>query len=112
MIVSFGGGGVDMNNMEIMDSWIGIAIVLLLLVLIILWILLPYVVYLIQKRTDELVALNKSILSELKKLNQGVDSIGSEAPSLSISKCPSCGMENSIDVFECIKCGYQLPIVR
>ena len=99
-----------MDSSAFMGSWIGIIVVLFLLVLAILWFLLPFIIYSIQKRSIELVSLNKLILSELKKLNQGIESIGSEGPST--SKCPSCGQINSIDVLECVKCGYELPIVR
>lgn len=101
-----------MDSAGIMGSWIGVIVVLFLLVLAILWFLLPFIIYSIQKRSMELVALNKSILSELKRLNKGVEGIGLESPGPTKSKCPKCGMENSIDVLECVKCGYQLPIVR
>ena len=99
-----------MDSSAFTSSWIGMIVGLFLLVLAILWFLLPFIIYSIQKRSMELVSLNKLILSELKKLNQGIESISAEGPST--SKCPSCGQVNSLDVLECIKCGYELPIVR
>ena len=99
-----------MNDMTfLLNSWLGTALVIFFLVLLVLWILLPFVVFSIQKHSNELVELNQLILSELVKLNSDVNTITSEtAVKL---KCPKCGQVNSTEVLECVKCGYELPIV-
>jgi hypothetical protein len=52
-----GAGVVDMDSSAFMGSWFGIIVALFLLVLAILWFLLPFIIYSIQKRSYELVAL-------------------------------------------------------
>ncbi len=79
-----------MNDMTLFsNSWFGIALVIFFLALLVLWILLSFVVFSIQKHSNELVELNQLILSELVKLNTDVNTITSEtAVKL---KCPKCG---------------------
>jgi hypothetical protein len=99
-----------MNDMTLFsDSWFGIALAIFSLVLLVLWILLPFIVFSIHKHSKELVELNQLVLSELVKLNTDVNTITSEtAVKL---KCPKCGQVNSTEVLECVKCGYELPLV-
>ena len=99
-----------MNDMTLFsNSWLGTALVIFFLVLLVLCILLPFAVFSIQKHSNELVELNQLILSELVKLNTDVNTITSE--SAVKLKCPKCGQVNSTEVLECVKCGYDLPIV-
>ena len=99
-----------MNDMALFsNSWLGTALVIFFLVLLVLWILLSFAVFSIQKHSHELVELNQLIVSELVKLNTDVNTITSE--SAVKLKCPKCGQVNSIEVLECVKCGYELPIV-
>ena len=112
-----------MNWDGMLDSWIGIAFALFVLVLTIIWILLPFAVSSIQRSTRESLAVNKLILRELKKLNAEVGQVTTPVPEMKASpppevpddqpitqECPNCGFDNNIEVLECVKCGNRLPM--
>ena len=92
----------------------GIAVLIFIFVLIVLWIILPFLIASIQRNTKETLAINKLILTELKKLNHGVEQIESPIPEIYdqplTQKCPECGFDNSIEMLECAKCGQRLPM--
>ena len=112
-----------MNWEGMMNSWIGFAFALFVLVLIIIWILLPFAVSSIQRSTRESLAVNRLILSELKKLNAEVGQVTTPVPEMGApsppdvsddqpitQECPNCGFNNNIEVLECVKCGKRLPM--
>ncbi len=96
------------------QSDIGLAVAFFILVLIILWVLLSFAIFSIRKSARESSSINKQILDELKKLNHGVEMIDLVAPDshdqATMQKCPKCGFESSIEVMECVRCGYRLPM--
>ena len=53
----------------------GALLALFIIVLVVIWILLPFAIVAIQKRVTEQLEVDKQILNELKKLNRGVSSI-------------------------------------
>ena len=108
------------NSMEMFSGWFGIAVILFLVILAVLWFLLPFMIYSIQKRSVEQVAISKLILTELEKLNQGVEEISEDqevtpvAPESvktkpadpSMQVCPDCGQKNAGSMKACTHCGF------
>ena len=89
------------------SPWMSALVGFFLLVLLVLWILLPFAITSMQRSMKQTVALNKSILAELKKLNAGVEKIDDGAPIT--QTCLKCGHLNSVEVMECVKCAARMP---
>jgi hypothetical protein len=101
----------------IFNSGFGVVFAIALLILFILWVLLPFAVMSIQKRSIEMVALNRDILSELRKLNSEPVVKPANKPtsksveSVALVSCPSCKSTNpaksinGIRIDKCMKCG-------
>ena len=97
-------------------SWFRALAAIFLLVLLLLWILLPFAINTMRGSLKETVALNKAILAELKKLNAGVKKIDDDAGVKKIDDgapitqtCLQCGHINSVEVMECVKCAARMP---
>ena len=50
-------------------GWVGLAIALFALLVMILWVLLPFAVFGIKKRLDEIIVLSRNTNKQLSKLN-------------------------------------------
>jgi len=101
-------------------STFGLIFMAFVLVLLILWTLLPFAIFGIKGKLDEMISLNRDIHDELKKLNTDVSSISEDhvepvvelpvepMPSPSVQICPNCGQKNSQRMTNCTKCGNEL----
>jgi hypothetical protein len=104
------------NADHFFGTGIGLAVLIFLVILAILWFILPFLIWSIQISGKETAARNKLILAELKLLNKGITflcsnlSLESETGQPPTQKCPDCGFENSIEMTECAKCGHRLQM--
>ena len=101
------------------------AVLFFLLVLLVLWTLLPFIVYSIWRRIKETLDVNKLILLELSKMNGEISDFTSESEigrdiesdsdnPITQNKpitqnCSKCGKESSIEVMDCVFCGHRMP---
>jgi hypothetical protein len=101
--------------------------VVFLAILLILWVVLPFIVYFIWRRIKETLDVNKLILLELSKMNSeisdftSVSEIGRDIESESDNpitqnkpishNCSKCGKECSIKVMDCMFCGHRMPLL-
>jgi hypothetical protein len=99
--------GVGMNGFSsLFTGAFGLLLAGFLLLLFVLWVLMPFAVSSIQKRTIEMLAVSRDILSELKLLNRGLASIVDEPQMID---CDKCGTANSPDALTCHNpdCGHR-----
>jgi len=106
------------------NVYVVLAVALLLLALWILWVVLPFIVYLIWRQIKETLYVNKMILLELSRMNGEISDFTSESKIKSdidnpitqnkpvTQNCPECGRENSIEVMGCVYCGHPMPRIK
>jgi hypothetical protein len=103
------------------------AAVVILAMLLILWVVLPFIVYFIWRQIEETLDINKLILLELSKMNSELSGFTSEGEngrdiesdrdnSITQNKpitqnCSKCGKESSIDVMDCVFCGHRMLLL-
>lgn len=112
------------------SSTLGLVILVFALVLLILWTLLPFAIFGIKGKLDELISINRKIHQQLSTLSsdlsepsgeQDVPDMGTEdvppeeIPIPSVQICPNCGQKNSRRMTNCTRCGSELkkePIIE
>ncbi len=109
-------------------STIGIIVILFIAIIVILWTLLPFAVFGIKGKLDELISINRLIHDEMINLNKEVSSLTEEQsaspaedidnlhqsslntthPNTAMQVCPNCDQENNHKMTNCTKCGHSL----
>jgi hypothetical protein len=116
---------------SIFSGTVGIIILVFVVVLVILWTLLPFAVFGIKGKLDQLIDSNREIRDQLARLNSGVSSLSEPAttpenseehldfeveppapreppPAPGVRICPECEKRNSKANLVCAHCGAEL----
>jgi hypothetical protein len=93
--------------------------ILVTIVLIVLWTLLPFAVFGIKGKLDELISLQRETAEQLNRLNGSISPLtevqADEQPLIhepiaepSVQVCHNCGQKNSGRMTNCTRCGAAL----
>jgi hypothetical protein len=103
-------------------STFGLIVIVFGFVLLILWTLLPFAIFGIKGKLDQIISGNKEIRDQLARLNANASSTSAENPTPTIDEsdivksppvpgvqlCPECGQKNSLNNLVCTHCGAEL----
>ncbi|MEN8250118.1 MAG: hypothetical protein ABFS32_14390 [Bacteroidota bacterium] len=109
-------------------STFGILVILFITLIVILWTLLPFAIFGIKGKLDELISINRLIHDEMVNLNKDVSSLAEDQSASPVENiatlhqnvedtthqntaeqvCPNCGQKNNRKMTNCTQCGHNL----